>query len=55
MNREIIFHEINFIPRPEDYSFSVEIYSFGVNLGTFLQMDCLTLISRMIFLRIYPK
>ena len=55
MNREIIFREINFIPRPEDYSFSVEIWSFGVNLGIFLGMDCLTLISQKIFLRIYPK
>ena len=25
INREIIFREINFIPRPEDYSFSVQI------------------------------
>ena len=39
MNREIIFLEINFIPRPEDYSFTVEIQSFGVNLGTVLRMS----------------
>ena len=54
MNRDIIFREVNFIPRSEDYSFSVEIQSLGVNLDIFLRMDCLTLISQTLFLRNCP-
>ena len=45
MYREIFFHKINFISRPEDYSFSVEVWNFAINLGIFLRVGCLTLIS----------
>ena len=56
MNREIIFRKINFIPRPEDYSFCVEISPFCVNLGILIANRLFVFnFVEDIFLRIYPK